>query len=273
VTQLRRSGRLRRSVSVPLGRAARAGDRSPGRPHRRREAVAGIRHAGAEGPLTPAQGHRRAARHDGVTEPGGGSDLQSMTTTARLDGDTYVVDGAKTWISNARRSRLIALLCKADPRRRAEAPRHRAERGAHPRLRLLHRARCRALFPRRLAHDRRRGLQRHPAHRHRRVARQARRAQLTCPRPARHSGPCRCTVQGIVPIGRLSGSAVQRSTAPRSRVCGSRFVVGVRTTAHEVMAETTNESDHRSGAGDVLPGIRTPSTIVISLSPTPGRRL
>ena len=51
-----------------------------------------------------------------LTEPGGGSDLQAMATTARRDGDEYVVSGAKTWISNARRSQLIALLCKTDPR-------------------------------------------------------------------------------------------------------------------------------------------------------------
>ncbi|MRJ74933.1 acyl-CoA dehydrogenase [Aeromicrobium sp. SMF47] len=50
-----------------------------------------------------------------LTEPGGGSDLQAMTTTARRDGDEYVVSGSKTWISNARRSQLIALLCKTDP--------------------------------------------------------------------------------------------------------------------------------------------------------------
>ena len=51
-----------------------------------------------------------------LTEPGGGSDLQAMRTTARADGDTWVVDGSKTWISNARRAGLIALLCKTDPR-------------------------------------------------------------------------------------------------------------------------------------------------------------
>lgn len=50
-----------------------------------------------------------------LTEPGGGSDLQAMSTTARLDGDEYVISGSKTWISNARRSQLIALLCKTDP--------------------------------------------------------------------------------------------------------------------------------------------------------------
>jgi alkylation response protein AidB-like acyl-CoA dehydrogenase len=51
-----------------------------------------------------------------LTEPGGGSDLQAMRTVARRDGDTYVVDGSKTWITNSRRSGLIALLCKTDPR-------------------------------------------------------------------------------------------------------------------------------------------------------------
>nr|WP_275585519.1 acyl-CoA dehydrogenase family protein [Blastococcus saxobsidens] len=56
-----------------------------------------------------------------LTEPGGGSDLQAMTTTARRDGDGYRVDGAKTWITNSRRSSLIALLCKTDP---TAEPRH-----------------------------------------------------------------------------------------------------------------------------------------------------
>ncbi|XCI59854.1 acyl-CoA dehydrogenase [Mycolicibacterium parafortuitum] len=50
-----------------------------------------------------------------LTEPGGGSDLQAMGTVARRDGDDLVISGAKTWISNARRSGLIALLCKTDP--------------------------------------------------------------------------------------------------------------------------------------------------------------
>ena len=50
-----------------------------------------------------------------LTEPGGGSDLQALRTTARRDGDAYVVNGSKTWITNARRSHLIALLVKTDP--------------------------------------------------------------------------------------------------------------------------------------------------------------
>jgi len=59
-----------------------------------------------------------------LTEPSGGSDLQAMRTTAVLgaDGETYTVDGSKMWISNARRSGLIALLVKTDPQAR---PRHK----------------------------------------------------------------------------------------------------------------------------------------------------
>ncbi|NKQ54205.1 acyl-CoA dehydrogenase [Amycolatopsis sp. K13G38] len=57
-----------------------------------------------------------------LTEPGGGSDLQAMRTIARRDGDDFVVTGTKTWISNARRSQLIALLSKTDPDAR---PRYR----------------------------------------------------------------------------------------------------------------------------------------------------
>ncbi|MDT5325726.1 MAG: hypothetical protein QOF25_2878 [Mycobacterium sp.] len=67
-----------------------------------------------------ATGEMRATM--ALTEPGGGSDLQNMTTTAKPDGDDLVINGAKTWISNARRSGLIALLCKTDP---DAAPKHK----------------------------------------------------------------------------------------------------------------------------------------------------
>jgi len=50
-----------------------------------------------------------------LTEPGGGSDLQALRTTARREDKSYVINGSKTWITNARRSGLIALLCKTDP--------------------------------------------------------------------------------------------------------------------------------------------------------------
>jgi len=57
-----------------------------------------------------------------LTEPGGGSDLQNMTTAALPSSGDLVVNGSKTWISNARRSGLIALLAKTDPQ---ATPRHR----------------------------------------------------------------------------------------------------------------------------------------------------
>jgi alkylation response protein AidB-like acyl-CoA dehydrogenase len=66
-----------------------------------------------------ASGEMRATM--ALTEPGGGSDLQNMTTVAHRDGDELVLNGSKTWISNARRSGLIAVLCKTDPH---ATPRH-----------------------------------------------------------------------------------------------------------------------------------------------------
>src|SRR6201986_5341274 len=67
-----------------------------------------------------ATGEIRAAM--GLTEPGGGSDLQSMRTSAVLPGDEYLVNGSKTWITNGRRAGVIALLCKTD---QDAVPRHK----------------------------------------------------------------------------------------------------------------------------------------------------
>ncbi|HEY2332993.1 MAG TPA: acyl-CoA dehydrogenase family protein [Acidimicrobiales bacterium] len=49
-----------------------------------------------------------------LTEPDGGSDLQALRTVARREGDGYVVDGTKMWITNARQAGMIAVLCKTD---------------------------------------------------------------------------------------------------------------------------------------------------------------
>ena len=57
-----------------------------------------------------------------LTEPDCGTDLQAIRTVARRDGDHYVVDGTKTWISNGIQGQVVALLVKTDPK--AE-PRHR----------------------------------------------------------------------------------------------------------------------------------------------------
>ena len=49
------------------------------------------------------------------TEPNTGSDLGSLRTRAALSGDTYVVSGAKTWITHAARADLMTLLVRTDP--------------------------------------------------------------------------------------------------------------------------------------------------------------
>ena len=68
-----------------------------------------------------------------LTEPDCGTDLQAIRTAARREGDEYVVNGTKTWISNGIYGQIFALLVKTDP---AAEPRHRgmslflAEKGA-----------------------------------------------------------------------------------------------------------------------------------------------
>jgi alkylation response protein AidB-like acyl-CoA dehydrogenase len=54
----------------------------------------------------------------GMTEPGIGSDLASMSTTAIRDGDTYVVNGSKTFITNGINSDLVITAVKTDPTQR-----------------------------------------------------------------------------------------------------------------------------------------------------------
>ena len=54
----------------------------------------------------------------GMTEPGIGSDLASMTTTAIRDGDHYVVNGAKTFITNGIHADLVITAVKTDPSQR-----------------------------------------------------------------------------------------------------------------------------------------------------------
>ncbi|MEU8243071.1 acyl-CoA dehydrogenase family protein [Actinoplanes missouriensis] len=49
-----------------------------------------------------------------LTEPDAGTDLQGITTTAVRDGDHYVLNGRKTWITNARHADPLPVLCKTD---------------------------------------------------------------------------------------------------------------------------------------------------------------
>jgi len=51
----------------------------------------------------------------GITEPGAGSDVAGIRTTARRDGDEYVINGSKTFITNGARADFILLVTKTDP--------------------------------------------------------------------------------------------------------------------------------------------------------------
>ena len=78
-----------------------------------------------------------------MTEPGTGSDLQAVRTRAELKGETYVVNGAKTFISNGHHCGLLIIVCKTNPAEAAkgvsllvvEQP---AEQPGFRRGRLLH---------------------------------------------------------------------------------------------------------------------------------------
>lgn len=50
-----------------------------------------------------------------MTEPGAGSDLQGIRTTARADGDGYVINGAKTYITNGQNADIVFTVCKTQP--------------------------------------------------------------------------------------------------------------------------------------------------------------
>ncbi len=55
-----------------------------------------------------------------MTEPGAGSDLQGVKTTAKLDGNHYVVNGSKTFITNGQTADLIIVVAKTDPTKGAK---------------------------------------------------------------------------------------------------------------------------------------------------------
>ncbi len=67
-----------------------------------------------------ATGERRTGV--GLTEPDAGTDLQGIRTTAVLDGDHYIVNGSKTWITNARHADPLPIMVKTDPQ---ADPRHK----------------------------------------------------------------------------------------------------------------------------------------------------
>jgi alkylation response protein AidB-like acyl-CoA dehydrogenase len=50
-----------------------------------------------------------------ISEPGAGSDVKALRTTATLDGDNYLVNGSKTFISNGQLANLVIVAAKTDP--------------------------------------------------------------------------------------------------------------------------------------------------------------
>ena len=55
-----------------------------------------------------------------MTEPGTGSDLQNVKTTAKLDGNHYVINGQKTFITNGQHADLVCVVAKTDPKEGAK---------------------------------------------------------------------------------------------------------------------------------------------------------
>lgn len=50
-----------------------------------------------------------------MTEPGAGSDLQGVRTTARRDGEEYIINGSKTYITNGQNADIVLTVCKTEP--------------------------------------------------------------------------------------------------------------------------------------------------------------
>ena len=65
--------------------------------------------------VLPALATGEALGGFGLTEPGSGSDAASLRTTARRDGDSWVLDGEKAWITNAGFAKYYVVLARTDP--------------------------------------------------------------------------------------------------------------------------------------------------------------
>lgn len=91
-----------------------------------------------------------------LTEPDAGTDLQAIRTRAVRDGDEYVVNGSKTWITNALYGNCLALLVKTDPHAQ---PRHKgmslliAEKGEGMTVRKLEKLGYRGIDTNEIAYD------------------------------------------------------------------------------------------------------------------------
>lgn len=63
----------------------------------------------------PAMARGAAIGAIAITEPGAGSDLQGLRTTARRDGDAWIVNGAKTFITNGHHADIVIVVARTDP--------------------------------------------------------------------------------------------------------------------------------------------------------------
>ena len=101
---------------MPLLRRLRRPRDGPRGPHRHGPAAdRAARHRGPQAALlVPGiKGEKIACL--AITEPGAGSDVAGIRTTARRDGDEYVINGSKTFITNGARADFILLVAKTDP--------------------------------------------------------------------------------------------------------------------------------------------------------------
>ncbi|MEZ5450197.1 MAG: acyl-CoA dehydrogenase family protein [Thiolinea sp.] len=74
----------------------------------------GIRYGSAETALVAGMANGELVSAIAMTEPGTGSDLQAIKTTAKADGDGYVINGSKTFITNGQQADLIILVTKTN---------------------------------------------------------------------------------------------------------------------------------------------------------------
>ena len=117
---VRRTGRrlLQRAGAGRGDRARqlrRPGDGRGGADRHGDAADPGVRHRGAEAAVgAPAiKGEKILCL--GITEPDAGSDVAGIKTRAVRDGDEYVINGSKTYITNGHRADVIVLVTKTDP--------------------------------------------------------------------------------------------------------------------------------------------------------------
>ena len=142
-------------------------------PHDGRADRAAPRHRGAARAAScPASPAAQARGGLCLTEPHAGSDVQAIRTTARRDGDHYVLNGSKMFITNGREGNTFALLALTDPR---PQPRHRGHVVLHrregpsrlPRREVARQARLQGRRHRRAALRGVRGAGREPGRRRR----------------------------------------------------------------------------------------------------------